>query len=91
MPGQKLSVCHLPAGFRAIAAGFRAFFAMLHSHTGVFFTFFGTTVTYIGAQLAKLFGQFAIQAHYLCCGAADNGTLQIQLNTFCKMMNIFFL
>jgi hypothetical protein len=83
-------IYHFFTGPCASSASICTHFTMLHAHFGMFFTFVGTGVTDIRANGAKIIGKFAVQHQQLCRCITQSSTLQIEVNTFCLHVYIFF-
>jgi hypothetical protein len=79
---------HVGADFGAVTAGSGAIAAVLHVR--VIFAFLGAAVTDAFAELAKLFGEFAVKTHDLGGGIAEGGAFEVKLNAADHAFDVFF-
>ena len=78
----------MSTGFGAVTAGGGAIAAVLH--VGVVFAFLGAAVTDAFAELAKLFGEFAIKTHDLGGGMAEGATFKVKLDAADHAFDVLF-
>jgi hypothetical protein len=79
---------HVGAGFGAAPAGGGAIAAVLH--VGMVFAFLCAAIAAVFAELAKLFGEFAVEAHDMGGGIAEGSAFEVELNAADHTFDIFF-